>query len=505
MDWRDNLEADKRDSDRGEGGYVVTGGMDNTIKVWDFALPTLSSKPVRILSTSQPVQAVSWHPTRATELISSPLPSLSLNVPASTPTEEGGPNEGMMDGGLGSSWRNEIEVWDVRKEYYPKLCIKTNEPISGQFVFLYSVTIADRSGDDAAIIYNEDDTIWSTSKSSATFHQHDLNHDAYSTVDTYPRSAATWSVEGDLIFVEESRKPNDIPFDEHYSEFRPVDSPAYRPESSIAFVPSFDPDHEHAAFTSLANNYVLYGEDLAAVCDLNIEVSRCDNLYGSVTDAVSFRLQISSIGPTQLNCSHSSRSGSTTNLFTLRSSLLRPSPVPSLPLHSNPTSSSVHHETQQRLSKSSPLRRRLIESSVALQHQIHSLAIALSIILPWPFRLNYLPLRISRRSRMVATIGLDRRICVDRPKRTTSCRTIRRLPLRCQNRISHSVTRISLLPRSSPSRLLLFHPVRPPVSSPRPSQRSVEVAQEAPRIPRLTSHSLHPSSPHLPHSTPCPV
>ena len=133
MDWRDNLDVDKRDSDRGEGGYVVTGGMDNTIKIWDFSLPTLSSKPVRTLYTSQPVQAVSWHPTRATELISSPLPSLS-NVPASTPTGEDGPSEGMMDGGLGSSWRNEIEVWDVRKEFYPKLCIKTIEPISGQFL-----------------------------------------------------------------------------------------------------------------------------------------------------------------------------------------------------------------------------------------------------------------------------------------------------------------------------------------------------------------------------------
>lgn len=134
MDWRDNLDGERTDSAGGnrEGGWVVTGGLDKTIKIWDFSLATLSTKPVRTLHASQPVQTVAWHPSRATEVVSSPLPMLADggvdDAPPSTPTTEPPPTQ--KD--AGNSWKNEIEIWDTRRPFFPKLAIKTDEPAAGE-------------------------------------------------------------------------------------------------------------------------------------------------------------------------------------------------------------------------------------------------------------------------------------------------------------------------------------------------------------------------------------
>lgn len=130
MDWRDNLDNHRVDSDRNEGGWVITGGLDKTIKIWDFSLPTLSTKPVRTLYSSQPVQAVAWHPTRATELASSPLPSLSVNTAAADDGPVPSPESPVKES-VWSSWKNEIEIWDTREIHFPKLALKTEEPTSG--------------------------------------------------------------------------------------------------------------------------------------------------------------------------------------------------------------------------------------------------------------------------------------------------------------------------------------------------------------------------------------
>lgn len=136
----------------GEGGWVVTGGVDKTLKIWDFSQPTLSTKPARTLYASQAVHAVAWHPTRATEVASCPLPALGGlggggegggegDGGPPTPTTMGGePLSGQLGkerragaGAGAGSWKNEIEIWDVRRPYFPKLAIKTDEPTSSAF------------------------------------------------------------------------------------------------------------------------------------------------------------------------------------------------------------------------------------------------------------------------------------------------------------------------------------------------------------------------------------
>lgn len=166
MDWRDGFSCERDATGSGttvgttaetagggrEGGWVVTGGVDRTVKIWDFSLPTLSTKPVRTLYTSQPVYSVAWHPTRPTELASSPMPSLGLGaesssssvgdeVPSTPISTVDSPLAALIKGDNPPSrprtdrnaWKNEIEVWDVRRPYFPRLAIKTDEPISSQF------------------------------------------------------------------------------------------------------------------------------------------------------------------------------------------------------------------------------------------------------------------------------------------------------------------------------------------------------------------------------------
>lgn len=279
MDWRDNTYEDRLESDRGEGGWLITSGMDKTIKIWNFGEVSLSTKPMRTLYTSQPMQSLSWHPSKS-ELSCSPIPNLGLNVPASTPTSlEDHPTpfdcSPTVESSGGTEYTNEIQIWDLRREFYPKLLIRTSEAIS-------------------SIIYNEDDTIYSVAKTASSFSVHDVTNDSYSMIDSYrklsyidpenllsrlrsARASASWSTEGDLIFVDETRKsdattpwssqPPDV-------EYRAVDSPALRPaESFIATVNHFDPDYDHNTFSSLAYNYELDGSDLASICDTNASVS----------------------------------------------------------------------------------------------------------------------------------------------------------------------------------------------------------------------------------------
>lgn len=127
-----------------------------------------------------------------------------------------------------------------------------------------------------AILFNEDDTIWSASKSTATFHQHDVLHDSINLMDTFPRASASWNIEGEMSFVDDTRRTDDIPWDSQPSstEHRAVDVQPFRPESTIATVTRFDPDFDHLSFATLANNYLLRGEDLGMVCDANAEVCR---------------------------------------------------------------------------------------------------------------------------------------------------------------------------------------------------------------------------------------
>ncbi|KAK4055079.1 SEA (Seh1-associated) complex subunit [Microbotryomycetes sp. JL201] len=256
MDWRDSHDGERQDTAGGnrEGGWVATGGVDKTIKIWDFSLPTLSTKPVRVLHASQPVQAVAWHPTRATEVASCALPLLSSEAAV----DESWPPPSEKEVSHQSNvWKNEIDVWDSRRTRFPRLSIKTDEPLS-------------------ALTYNDDDTLWSVTKQSTIFSQHDVDSDSYSLLDCVDRPAAAWSAMGDLLFAEHASGPSiktgtDSAFVSKAADA--VDAAPIRTETFLSNVVNIDPDFQANTFSYLANNLVIGDMPFAEMCTINAEVS----------------------------------------------------------------------------------------------------------------------------------------------------------------------------------------------------------------------------------------
>lgn len=73
------------------------------------------------------------------------------------------------------------------------------------------------------------------------------------------------------IFALESNLLNLMP--QIYREPLAITGPAFRPDTSIATVSHFDPDHDHSTFEMLANNYVCGGKEFGELCEINAEVS----------------------------------------------------------------------------------------------------------------------------------------------------------------------------------------------------------------------------------------
>lgn len=110
--------------------FFVLQGIDKTVKIWDFSLPNLSTKAVRTLHASQPVQCVAWHPTIPTEVASSPIPAFGSE---DHPSASGFSRlAGVTEAQAIAAWKNEIDIWDTRTPYLPKMTIKTDEPVNGQ-------------------------------------------------------------------------------------------------------------------------------------------------------------------------------------------------------------------------------------------------------------------------------------------------------------------------------------------------------------------------------------
>ncbi|SCZ91316.1 BZ3500_MvSof-1268-A1-R1_Chr1-2g01329 [Microbotryum saponariae] len=252
LDWRDGFHHERIDSAGGsrDGGWVVTSGLDRTIKIWDFSGATIATKPFRTLYPAQPAATVAWHPTKPTELATSPLSLLS---------EEGNSDGGDTLGGLdhaAAGWKTEIEVWDIRRPHFPKYALKTDEHPS-------------------AILYNDDETLWTVSKSNSTFQQHDINADSYVLLDSIPRATPAWSYDGTMSFIDEARTSHDVPFEfrsariEDQIDQQGLEARRYQSTAYINTLQQFDPEFSASQFANLANSLVVGGLSFAEMCETN--------------------------------------------------------------------------------------------------------------------------------------------------------------------------------------------------------------------------------------------
>jgi WD40 repeat protein len=228
------LGLDWKAGDREGGGWSATAGMDGTVKVrelrdfsqsfpltwflqiWDMSSPNLqASRPVHVLNPSRPVARAAWrlgeHPT---ELAIIPLASSAVSASESDPDIilDG---VGLATGGW-TSWVDEIELWDVRREHVAKYAFKSGEGApSGDVACLLScLSQAHSRGRLSGLVFPTASCIWTTHKSSGTFVQHAIELDGKRPLDYLPRCAVGWSAEGRVAFAAARRCGDEVPFDE---------------------------------------------------------------------------------------------------------------------------------------------------------------------------------------------------------------------------------------------------------------------------------------------------
>ncbi|KAJ2914600.1 hypothetical protein MD484_g5846, partial [Candolleomyces efflorescens] len=281
-------------------GWLVSGGLDRCVKVWDLTGPVASaripSKATYILHPSFPVRRVAWRPGYECELavVSNDeisAPSADVNIPGTPGAAQGllsrvgsGLGLDLMLKGLNSEsitsikdkfneLSNEaprsitpsgdaLEIWDVRREWVAK----------------WSVYGASADGGIADIAFNDSHAVWAQ-YSNGTFSQLDLR-EVTKPIASINRVATTWDVGGSLTFVVNKPHRFDPPYDdiipsERNSEARKamvksVGDPSVKLKSqSFSTFISEDAIEDMEVFTFLAQNYQFHGPDKKEICEAN--------------------------------------------------------------------------------------------------------------------------------------------------------------------------------------------------------------------------------------------
>ncbi|KDQ16119.1 hypothetical protein BOTBODRAFT_31188 [Botryobasidium botryosum FD-172 SS1] len=251
----------------GSNGWVCTGGMDRTVKIWDMSFPHLSQNPTHTLHTSFPVRSVSWRPSHDTEIAVVPLAHGISSARQPDNKNTGGANYG-----------SSIELWDVRRNWIPKYLLPSVE------------------GSITDVLWNGAGALLAT-YANGTLVQHDVRA-SYCPLNDLPRAALTYDVSGKMTFVSERVTNEDVPFDDwkptwrQYLAERAVmgipkeknpSEPAFKPSRqaiATVTVPAFDADDWDAdgfdweVFAKLARKYRIEGEDRAQICLYNAKVAR---------------------------------------------------------------------------------------------------------------------------------------------------------------------------------------------------------------------------------------
>ncbi|EJF60586.1 hypothetical protein DICSQDRAFT_87772 [Dichomitus squalens LYAD-421 SS1] len=299
--------APSPDTDTSSGpGWVVSGGMDRTVKVWDLSRPPPTTRshqpyyPAYTLHTSFPVRRVLFRPGYECEL------AVVSNADFGTGTDfghgalGGGPSSasagmpsprvpsallgGMgLAGGSGSksdgtttpegraksqgpgegSGSDPVEIWDVRRGYVAKWVVSGSAIESG-------VTDID---------FADSHALWALHQ-SGTFSQLDLRQ-SKRPLDAIPRTAVSWNTSGSIAFVTDRPKRWEVPYDDVDPEskdervpLKALGDPPYRP--STQNVGAYAPDgaaEDLDMIEKLARGYIYADKSKADICSHNAEVA----------------------------------------------------------------------------------------------------------------------------------------------------------------------------------------------------------------------------------------
>ncbi|KAH6910780.1 hypothetical protein BKA70DRAFT_1271501 [Coprinopsis sp. MPI-PUGE-AT-0042] len=279
-------------------GWLVSGGLDRCVKIWDLTKPgsnvRMVNKPTYTLHPSYPVKRVAWRPGYECELAVVSNEELSVpgmdshpSLPPPTPGLLSRVGSGL---GLDSMLRNlnydgytaasmegrvdrqnrqaapageTIELWDVRREYVAKWSV--------------SGSSAEGSISDAA--FGDSHTIWAQ-HSSGSFTQFDLR-ESTKPMDAINRVSTTWNPNGSVTFITDNKERWEVPYDDvllvpprqqeaRKASGKALGDPSIRLDNQIVglYVPE-DGEDDPRKFAMLAREYALDGSDKGAICHAN--------------------------------------------------------------------------------------------------------------------------------------------------------------------------------------------------------------------------------------------
>ncbi|KAG6908862.1 hypothetical protein DXG01_002936 [Tephrocybe rancida] len=257
-------------------GWLVSGGLDRCVKVWDLTAPGVTripSKPTYTLHPSFPVRRVAWRPTYECELAvvsnaefsSGSNPDLVQNNAIGA----GGTGENEKHGSDNktSLGGDAVEIWDVRRSWIPK----------------WSVTGSAVEGGVTDLAFSNPDAIW-TQSSSGTFAQIDLRN-CIKPLDAITSTVTTWESSGSLAFAADTEPEWQIPYDDipadrrmlaekHHIKVKALGDSCYVPALQDVGTFSPEPAGETEVFTRLARGYIFQGQDRPTICATNARARR---------------------------------------------------------------------------------------------------------------------------------------------------------------------------------------------------------------------------------------
>ncbi|KAH7923852.1 hypothetical protein BV22DRAFT_1067906 [Leucogyrophana mollusca] len=308
----------------GERSWILSAGLDHTVKVWDLSASSSSSlgtvahiahKPTYTLHPSFPVRRVLWRPDypcelalvsnaefgsgSGSELLASPrLSSASVNAGLDSlnglnmgagggamgilggVSKHENVNEGKGTGAAGDA----IEIWDVRRGWVAKWIVEAPSSEGG---------VTD-------LEFRDSHAVWAQ-HSSGTFAQLDLRN-SVKPIDAVSRVALAWSVhgssegyegigEGALAFVADKEGKWEVPYDDvhpekrHFMRERKInakalgDAPRIPGQQSLGtFVRTpravdTEEDRDSNVFAMLARRYIVDDNDRRRMCSMNAEIA----------------------------------------------------------------------------------------------------------------------------------------------------------------------------------------------------------------------------------------
>ncbi|KAJ7125451.1 hypothetical protein C8R43DRAFT_1030196 [Mycena crocata] len=309
IDWR---IPDGDDPVGGELGWIVSAGLDKSVKIWDLssnssagnvnaAAGHIPHKPTYTLHPSFPIRRVLWRPGyeceiavvsnanaefgsgNFSELAPGPTYASALSVGSARPGSALTSNLPAGNGASGTSQESRererergasgvgdaVEIWDVRRGWIAK----------------WSVRGSAIEGGVTDIAFRDSHAVWAT-HSSGMFSQIDLR-DATKPIDAIPRTAATWEASGSVAFVANRRIPWEIPYDDIWPGLLPItedrkkrklvksigDEPRKPNTQTVGTYASQSSPCDIDMFTKLARGYLFEGEDRRTLCEMNAQTA----------------------------------------------------------------------------------------------------------------------------------------------------------------------------------------------------------------------------------------